>query len=189
MGRRVAQRSPCHRRRPLFEVPASFTYGAASPPDRQRRRGRVAVPGRSNPPDRAHGKAERRREWPARIGTVQCSAGQISRAALGRAGLLWRAEACLGLGDGARSSASSAHSNKAHAAFTPRGLLEHALLAVVSQPTQQLVRPASSRYDLALLNTLLLLLTRACSRSARSGGEGRVSAVSLMIERAAAVPV
>lgn len=71
MGRRVAQRSLCHRRRPLFEVPASFTYGAASPPDRQRRRGRVAVPGRSNPPDRAHGKAERRREWPARIGAVQ----------------------------------------------------------------------------------------------------------------------
>lgn len=122
-------------------------------------------------------------------GSDRRSAGQISRAALGRAGLLWRAEACLGLGDGARSSASSAHSNKAHAAFTPRGLLEHALLVVVSQPTQQLVRPASSRYDLALLNTLLLLLTRACSRSARSGGEGRVSAVSLMIERAAAVPV
>ena len=156
MGRRVAQRSPCHSAAALSL--RCRLHQSTAPPDKGQRGGRAAA-GRRCLAVQIRQIGHMARQSGAgygRLGYVHdctCRANQQGCPRTGGSALASRS--VLGcLSDSQKNGAAAPlprlpTPNKAHAAFSPRELLEQVLLLVVSQCTQQLVRAASSRYDLA----------------------------------------
>ena len=160
---------------------ASITYGGYVL-QRQRRGGRGAVPGRREPPDRAHGKASTRsRPYPAPLGAPwsQGRAKQGCSPSTGGSAFASRSvpsSSSWSLG----SRSYSLEQGTCRFASARSYMMVECYYLLGSASSRRLVW-AASRCKLSLrpggwLYQAMLLLTRACSRSARSGGEGRVSA-------------